>query len=212
MTEGEKKRVYLDWWKHNGDVVDMAGSFPECGCESADSSAYGFGPIVDEERLRYFAVTRSDIDMKRSRNKQITSSIFKRCFKSGVSTCRLAYASREELNLSAKILHEFQVRENGEFGGVMGVVDFLASAVRRPNADAGQVCCVFDTPLDGRNAHADILSSKVINDPEIQTSLRLALFNSIGGTRAFTPASEVTDCDLQQFVPAVMQGQPEPHV
>lgn len=204
MTEGEKKRAYLDWWKEDGDVAHMATSFPHCGCESADAAPGGFGPIKDEERLRYFAVSRSDIDLKRSPKKSITSSIFKRCFKSGMSTCRLGYASRAELNFSAQILYEHQRHEHAEFGGVLGVVDFTAAAVRRPQEGLEQVCCVVDTPLSDRNAHADVVSSNIVDEPEAQTSLRLLLFNAIGGVKAFCPVAEVTDCDLLAYRPAVM--------
>lgn len=204
MTEGEQKRAYLDWWKENGDVAHMATSFPLCGCESADAAPRGFGPIKDEERLRYFAVSRSDIDLKRSPKKSITPSIFKRCFKSGMSTCRLAYASRAELNFSAQILHEHQLKENGEFGGVLGVVDFTAGDVRRPEGTVEQVCCVVDTPLSQRTAHADVVSSKIVDEPEAQTSLRLLLFNAIGGAKAFVPVAEVKDCDLLAFKPAAL--------
>ncbi|MFC5737730.1 hypothetical protein [Sinirhodobacter huangdaonensis] len=204
MTDDEHKRAYLDWWKENGDAAHMATSFPYCGCETADPVLGGFGPINDEERLRYFAVSRSDIDLKRSPKKSITSSIFKRCFKSGMSVCRLTHASRAELNFSAQILHEYQVREHGEFGGVLGVVDFAAVAARRPAGSIEQICCVVDTPLSERNAHADVVSSKIVDEPEVQTSLRLLLFNAIGGVKAFVPVAEVTDCDLLAFRPAAL--------
>lgn len=206
MTDGKQKRTYLDWWKEkeNGDVADMTAAYPGCVCETADPTADGFGPIQDDERLRYFVVSRSDIDLKRGPNRQITDAIFKRCFKKGMSTARLCYATRKELNLSAKILYNHQVSTDVKYGGVLGAIDFLASKVRFPSGNSCQVCCVVDTPLKGRPAHADIVSSKSNLMPAALTSLRLILFNAIGGAKAFVPAKDVKDCDLECYRPAAL--------
>lgn len=202
MTEEEKRRAYLNWWTENGTASDMAATHPNCACESAIATADGFGPVEGSEIIRYFVASRSDIDLKRSPRKGVTSAIFNRAFNRGVSTARLRHASRDELNLTARLLFDHQVRECGEYGGILGVVDFHAAAVRQvPNFDF-QLCCVLDTPLDGRMSHADVVSSIGDVEPEEKKGIKLALFNAVGGAAAFKRADEIADCDLADMRPA----------
>lgn len=202
MANNDEMRAYLDWWIFNGSASDMAAAHPSCACEAATPTNGGFGPVADCEIIRYFVVSRSDLDLKRAPNKGITSAIFNRAFNKGVSTARLQYASRDELNSTASILYEIQVEEAAEYGGIMGVLDFRAAAVRRVANFDFQLCCVLDTPLEGRSSHADVVISIGDVDPETKKGIKLALFNAVGGASAFKRGHEVADCDIHELRPS----------
>ena len=93
----------------------------------------------------------------------------------------------------------------------MGVIDFAAERVRY--FDSGErACCVFDTPYHpDRPSHADIVfaAGHQPQDEEDARKVKEAIFNRIGGTRAFTKSSDVNDCDLSPFLPQRSSQQPD---
>lgn len=205
-AEANKLRAYLDSWVGEGDAATIANDHPDCACENASPSPSGFGQISDDETLRYFVTSRSDIDLKRAPKKGITSAIFNRIFKRGVSTARASKADRTELELTAALLHENQVQQCGEYGGIMGIVDFAAGAVRFPHPTKERTCCALETPLEERPAHADLVASQGAPEPEVQKAIKLLLFNAIGGASAYRPVDAVTDCDLMPYLPEKLKS------
>ncbi len=208
ISEAEQKRIYLNWWCENGSLSEISRDYPDCVCETAKPVECGFGQVRDEEKLRYFASSTSDINYKKQPNKEIGSEIFSRIFVSGVSVVRLDFAERSELNLTAQILYNFQVERNPSHGGIVGVVDFQAKEVRFPINLQLQTCCVLDTPIQERMSHADIISNSNEIDKSKQNQIKRHLFNSIGGKNAFKLSQDVSDTDLSQMVPKMRKKEP----
>lgn len=127
--------------------------------------------------------------------------------------CRLNHASNGELENTAKMLHSIQTVKNPEIGGIVGVLDFPASAVRAiqdaPNEPA---CCVFETPLDLkvdmtyiRPSHADVVTSAHFPCKEDQHANKQIIYNQLLRLATKTHSENVTEVDLAQFLPDVMR-------
>ncbi len=171
----------------------------------ASAAEAGHGHVSNDEPLRYFVASRSEIDMKRKPKGSITPSMFRRAFLKGMSVVRLDRASAEELFNSAKILYDYQVAQDPRYGGIVGVVDFKAETVRWAESDGDRLCCVLDTPLENRLAHADVVHHRGAVDAETERSLKSVLFNQIGGARAFRSTATLDDSDLKSLLPACLK-------
>ena len=190
----------------------MAVSFPRCACEEAFNEKGSHGPVADDEIIRLFLTSRSDIDAKKST--QLASRTFKasslqKAYKNGLSAYRLSFASKGELEIAAKILFDGKVEKDGEYGGVLGVMDFPVSCVR-VSPDGTPPFCVFDTPLDRikrgefrRPSHCDVANSQPFENNEDKVAARRIMFNQIKAAGNMTRAEDVQDCDISQFLPAV---------
>ena len=203
MTDGEKKREYLDNWSGLDKVEKINNDYPNCGCESAAATQNGHGSIENCEILRYLACTTSDIKQKTVSNFRITPAIFSRIFTKGVSIIRMDYATFDELNLTAKIQYDIHSHsdKSGDNGGVVGVVDFTAKDIRFPKGNDKQVCCIFDTPANNRISHADIICS-LNNLSDIKKNrIMMDLFKKIGGESAFTVYTCVVDFKIDDYIP-----------
>lgn len=206
MSDGQEKREFLEGWQKNPDARSLAEAYPDCGCESACPVDGGFGVVQDNEMLRYFVLSRSDQDLKRPKKKKFSSAIFARAFLKGMSTLRISYNSPSDTLATAKILYEDRVRASGEYGGVFGVADFPAGAMRRNHADGTRIACVLDTPIvPDRMSHADVVYSDAEIEPELVSALKRVLFNQIGGLKAIKLVSDLEDCDLTGFLPEVLK-------
>ena len=129
--------------------------------------------VADNEVLRYFDLSRSDVDLKDKWEIRVTPKIFSRIFKSGVFTIRLNYTTPEELRTVTEISHE-EMSSNSEcYGGVLGVVDFIAKDVHNLPNKNGKVCCVLDKPNEENLAHADVVCSFVKSCPDTRTKLKV---------------------------------------
>ena len=201
MNTADEMRKFLDHWAIDGTVQEITTNYPDCICESASSSKTGHGPVINSEKLRYLVTSRSDIDYKREPKKPVSSKIFKRMFKDGMSVIRLDFASRMEINETAKNLHEYHTDKSGEYGGIIGVVDFVAKCIRFPDGGNLQCCCVLETPLLGKESHADVIHKTGNLVGNVQQNFRNKLFNSIGGLKAFKSAENVKDCDISDLIP-----------
>jgi hypothetical protein len=201
----EEKRAYLDVWagENHGDAEGMARDHPDCACEEASPTEGGHGPVADAERLRCFIVSWIDIDLKKASPKPFNSAILKKIFKDGKSSVRIDRAKAGEIELSASIIHKNLANKDPKHGGIMGVIDFTAARVRYLD-DGERVCCVFDTPYHpDRPSHSDIVfaAGQQPQDEEEARKVRVAIFNRIGGTQAFTGSADVKDCNLSPFLP-----------
>lgn len=207
FSGSQKKRKFLDNWAASDGHVDVvAEAYPKCSCEDAAPCDSGHGPIADDETLRYFVTSRSDVNLK-AKKKKISSAIFARIFKHGVSVVRVDKAQESEVETTAEIQHKNQAEQWGEYGGVIGVVDFKASKVRRNFDDGSRLCCVLDTPIKpDRLAHADLVSSAANLEPEHQKSVKLILFNQIQGINSFVPSADLRDCNLIRFLPDIVKA------
>lgn len=107
------------------------------------------------------------------------------------------------------MLFEFQVSRDPQFGGILGVYDFPASAVRHigQETDAHPLCMV-ETPLDldrignfERPSHADIVNSKAGMTDEERKASRETIYNQIKLLGSQLHSEQVTDVDLVRFIP-----------
>lgn len=201
----EEKRAYLDNWagEYHGDAAGMARDNPDCACEDASPTEGGHGPVADDERLRCFIVSWIDINLRKASDKPYNTAILKKIFKDGKSSVRIDRADSAEIELSASIIHGALAAQDPQHGGIMGVIDFTADRVRYFD-DGERACCVFDTPYHpDRPSHADIVfaAGRQPQDEEEARKVKEAIFNRIGGTRAFTGCADVNDCDLSPFLP-----------
>jgi hypothetical protein len=198
-------------------VEEVAIKFPGCACESAYSPVGSHGPVANHELLRYFLASTSDIDASKPTHRKKRAfrvQSLGRAYKNGLSVCRLDYSDRSELELTAKMLYDHQVGQTGEFGGILGVVDFPASAVRctLDGSDAIPLC-VLETPLDqngadgfDRPSHADLVNSQANLTDEDRIASRSIIYNQIKAQGNQTDPEFVTDCNLVQFLPSLIIG------
>ncbi len=215
MTAEEKRKLLDEFCGGKLDVEELAEKAPECGCESAATVAGGHGPISDDELLRLFLTSRVDLDIK-DRPSFVNRRPFKpvhlkKAYKTGLSVYRLAHASRDEIKLAAQILYKNRSEKEGDYGGILGVVDFPAKAVRNCAKEITPMC-VLDTPLDSdgnngfrRPSHADITNSKPGMSPEQQKISREIIFNNIQQLMTQTNADDLRDCDIREYLPVVVK-------
>ena len=206
----EQKRIYLNWWSEHGNLKEISSDFSNCSCESAEPVSGEFGQVKNNEQLRYFVTSTSDINYKKQPNKEIGPEIFSRIFARGMSVVRLNFAERQELNQTAQILFDFQIERNPDHGGIVGVVDFQTIDVRFPKNLHDQVCCVLDTHIQEEMSHADIISNINETDKFKQIQIKRYLFDCIGGKNIFKPSHKVSDCDLSQMAPRMRKKEMNP--
>lgn len=194
---------------------ELALLYPSCACESASSPAGSFGHVLNQERVRFFLLSRSDVDGKREPAKLASRPFrptqLKKAERDGVSVCRLTHASRAELELTAEMLHGLMVGQYAEYGGILGVVDFPVSAVRVCPGEHSPLC-VFETPLDPipaggfrRPSHADLVNSKVGMTEEEKLKNRAIIHNQIVAQGTQTRSEQVTDSDVARYLPAILR-------
>ena len=111
------------------------------------------------------------------------------------------HASRNELNETAEILYNYHSQKSGDKGGIVGVIDFKANEIRFPDQSNDQLCCVLDTPIGRRHAHADIICNQNGLSEIEKNDLMKKLYNNIGGNEAFKKFTSVTDFEINNFVP-----------
>lgn len=218
MTEdGEnERRLLIDFVAGKVDVEGLATIAPNCRCEAAAPVLGGHGRVRDEEVLRMFLVSRSDIDLNVAperlknlvRNRPFKAHSLKRAYKDGMSVYRMHHASPKEIEYAARILFDIAVKSSGEHGGVLGIIDFPAASVRYPQA-GGTPMCVLDTPEDLepsgvylRPSHADVVNSQSGMSADQLSAARSLLYNQIVRVGQKINAEAVADCDLSPFLPA----------
>jgi hypothetical protein len=218
MDASKTREILVRFVAQEINVDQLATIAPECICETAEALDGGHGPVGNDERLRLFLVSRSDIDLKASEEKLvalIAARPFKamslaKAYKTGLSVCRLDHADRDELNYTAELLHSNQTANNSDYGGLVAVVDFPVRVVR--SAPKGGVpMCVLDTPLEPvgsayfkRPSHADVVCASSGLSEEDRLSARSILYNSIQSECTKTNVENLLDADLAQFLPAVI--------
>ena len=215
MTAEEKRKLIEEFSAGCLTVEELAEATPGCACESAALVAGSYGPVSDAETLRFFLTSRSDVDVKKAsqlKNRPFKVTSLKKAYTVGLSVCRLTHATCEELEYTAGKLHDIQSENHGEYGGVVGVVDFPVKAVRRCPEPIAPMC-VLETPLDAnpeggfcRPSHADVVNSKSGMTEEEKKSSREIIYNSICELGVQTRSENVADCDLHRFLPEVAKA------
>lgn len=211
VNPGDKRKSLESFLSQEISVDELAVRHPDCGCEDAASEAGSPGPVASDEILRLFLTSRSDIDAKKKNqlsNRKFRATSLQKAYTNGLSTYRLSHATSDELELSAKILYDDKIVDEPEYGGILGVMDFPVSAVR-VCPEAHSAMCVLETPLNRvdpisflRPSHCDVVNSRPFTDPEDRVAVRRTIFNQINEQGQQTPAENVKDCDLAQFIPA----------
>lgn len=215
----DPKREALDKFSRGETSLSQLNEeFPNCACEDAASRPGGFGPVDNEEVLRWFLTSPSQIDARNDNERKkrpFKAAHLKRAYKDGLSTNRASKYSREEIERAASILYTDQAGR-GPHGGILAVVDFPAFSVRRIESEEGAITpfCVLETPADEdqerpgvylRPSHADVVAAEIIS-PEDQISHRSIVYNNILRHGRVIPVENVTDCDLIQFLPMAMRA------
>lgn len=197
-------------------VDELARRHPGCACEMASSPDGSPGPVRSCEVIRLFLTSRSDIDGTRAALRQsrpFKANSLQKAFTKGLSVVRLANADRTELEYTASLLHAFQVKKSGDFGGVLAVIDFPVEAVRDCE-DQDAKMCVLETPLERdisgkflRPSHADVVYSYSNIPDEVKKAKRDVIYNQIIEQGTQLKAEDVTECDLAQFLPKVIKDE-----
>lgn len=212
MSPEDKRKSLHSFLAQEISVDELAIRHPDCACEHAASEDGSPGPVANDERLRLFLTSRSDIDAKKTnqlQNRTFRATSLQKAYTNGLSTYRVAHATKDELEYSAKILYDGKIVDDPEYGGILGVMDFPASAVRICPVGHSPMC-VLETPLDPssdntflRPSHCDVVNSQPIADQEDRVAARRVIFNQINEQGQKTNAEDVKDCDLVQFLPAI---------
>lgn len=215
MSAEQKRELIEEFSAGRLTVEDLAEAMPECACEGAAPVEGSPGPVSDDETLRFFLTSRSDVDGKREsqlKKRPFKAAALKKAYTVGLSVSRLEHASREELEYTAGLLHGIQVEKSGEYGGVVGVVDFTAKAVRQ-GSEPSVPMCVLETPLDknlegglSRPSHADVVNSKAGMTEEEKKSSREIIYNAICQIAAKVRSEDVADCNLLEFLPGILKA------
>jgi hypothetical protein len=195
------------------DVEELAALHPECGCEGAQTVEGSPGPVTNDEVLRLFLTSPSDIrgERKAQREKRpFGQRSLQKAYTKGLSVVRICHASQEEIEYTASLLHAYQSKRDPKNGGLLCVVDFPVSAVREgPDPDA--VLCALETPLDWqsegyflRPSHGDVVNSKSGLLEEIKKAKREVAYNRIVELGEQRRVEDVTDSNLSQFLPQIV--------
>lgn len=213
MANPEEMREYLaEWPCEERQVPELARDFPDCACEGANSPDGSHGPVQDDETLRYFVNSRSDVDLKRK--KPFGPAKLGRMFDKGLSLCRVDMAAVGEVRRTAEMLFSIMRDRDPVYGGIVGVLDFRCLSVRTLRyEDGGRMVCVLETPLDpsedggfDRPSHADLVHSRQhCIDPQ---AIRLVVFNAMreDASTTYTPLEAVDGGSLVEFLPASLQS------
>lgn len=212
MAEIDPKRIDLTRFsKQEIGVGELIQLHPACACEKAISPDGSHGPVQNNELLRFFITSRSDVDLKRqpglATNRPFKVASLKKAYSNGLSVCRVEHASEKEVVHTAKLIYDNQVANDKTYGGLIAVVDFPADAVR--SCPAGVLpMCVHETPLDpdevgdySRPSHADIVSSaEGASDVERKHS-REAIYNQIQELAQHIAIEDVDIPNLEPYLP-----------
>lgn len=212
MASGAEMRKYLDEWSAKGGTSgEAADAYPDCGCEAASPHPGGLGPVGDDEMLRHLIASRSQVDLKRPNkaSSKFTHARMSRIFDSGLSVFRYESADAKELEFGAREVYQSALKRDPtdtQYSGICGVLDFPAGSARWDIQGHSRLCCVFETPLDERPSHADIVYHRAKpDDPEEALEIKAKLLAQIGGNAAIKGADTVAECDLVQFLPECMR-------
>lgn len=195
-------------------VEELARRHPVCACECASSPDGSPGPVHDDENIRLFLTSRSDIDGSRAAQRDrrpFKAGSLQKVFTKGLSVVRLDHADTAELEYTASILHGVQFQNSKAYGGVLAVVDFPVKAVRNCE-DLRARMCVLETPLERdacgkfrRPSHADVAYSHSGISEELKKAMRDVIYNQIVEQGRQLNAEDVTGCNLSQFLPQVIK-------
>lgn len=192
------------------DVDGLASACPNCICESAPSPTGSPGPIINGEVLRLFLTSPTHVRVKQPADlakRPFRAADLKRAYSVGLSVCRLAHASQEELAYTANQLCEVQRASNGDLGGVIGAVDFPVTSVRTCPVEIVPLCA-YETPLDPRPeggylraSHGDVVNSRNGMSPEEQKASRDVIFNQIVESGKIRKADQIDDFTIADYLP-----------
>jgi len=213
----EARRAELDLFcEQEIDAEALAARNPHCACECAKSPSGSPGPVQNEEIVRLFLASPSDIEGKRrvQREKRpFRAKSLQRAFTRGLSVVRLAHASSKELEYSASLLHTHQSGRDSKHGGLLSVVDFPVAAVRMCVDRFGSMC-VFETPAEAqgngsfkRPSHADIANSVNGLAEEAKKAKREVIYNRIIEQGNQLRVEDVDGCNLAQFLPEIVKNE-----
>lgn len=210
----EATRESLDaFCKQDLTVEDLAAKYPGCLCETAAPVEGSPGPVGDEETLRLFLTSPSDIEGKRRSQRErrpFRQGSLQKAFTKDLSIVRIDFATAQEVEYSAGLLYQYQSGRDPLHGGLLSVMDFPVRAVRGC-ADFEPEFCVLETPLemqeDGsflRPSHGDVVNSKSGLSLEQQKAKREVVFNRIVQLGQLRRAEDVADSDLAQYLPQII--------
>lgn len=207
----EEMRDYLNDWPNGKNSVDvLADKYPNCACENAAVPPGGHGPVQSDETLRFFIPSRTTFDAKYPAKTKSTFNPTKlsRLFSEGLSLCRVIHASEQEVFNTAKNLHAVHFKSDNNFGGLMGVVDFVFEKILAlKDCDDVRYACVIETPIGEptepigfKPSHADMVASRPNCDKQVVRSL---VFNAIkeDTESGFQCITEVDGGKLAEFLP-----------
>ncbi|WP_340583871.1 hypothetical protein [Brucella pseudintermedia] len=153
------------------------------------------GVVSDNENL-HFIVRDPDGLLD---NNLLNPVFVQQLFRNGMSVLREA-ASDDEFRLTVTELQQNWIPKNKR---VHGMLTFRAMAVRYQ--DDHRLCCVYDTSLDNKPNHADMMAPKIKDVPG--TPLRIvkerivkALIDKMGND--FTPAADIRGGILNDILKA----------
>ncbi|WLF95716.1 hypothetical protein Q5698_08535 [Brucella intermedia] len=181
----------------NGDLVAAINDVDDedCACESFSMDPRSPGPVADDENL-HLIVRDPDGLLE---NKHLNPVFVQQLFKNGMSVLRQA-AADDEFCLTVEELQQSWIPKNKS---VHGMLTFKAASVRYK--DDQRLCCVYDTSLDNKPHHADMMAPKLKETPGV--SLKVvkqrvvkAIIDGIGSD--FIPAVEIRDGALKDVLEA----------
>ncbi|MEM8541738.1 MAG: hypothetical protein AAGF25_12360 [Pseudomonadota bacterium] len=123
-------------------------------------------------------------------------------------------ATNDEVHYTAAMLSKIMKSMYGEYGGIVGVLDFRCSVVRHlEHEDGGRLACVLETPLDAiecggyrRPSHADIVYAREHCQDEQATRVKIFNAIAIAGNQPFTRLEDVDGGQLSEYLPDALKG------
>ena len=198
---------------------ELAERHPNCQCEKAVTVRGGFGPIEDNETLRFYLTSANvkfkksyDLNVENLKECMVNSSSFSRVLTGGVSICRIDFATEVEILAWVNGIYNSLIKNRPNSGGIFGSIDISATTIRNYPLENGTFC-IHETPLDmnqgeiyQRPSHADIVwsNSKFESDNDAIT-IKTSLFNVLKNKGFITSWSNYKDFQFSKYLPKVIR-------
>ena len=196
----------------------LAELHPNCECELASSVFGGFGPVSNNETLRFY-VTSSHTKIRKSydfsteslKTCMVNKNSFSRVLTVGVSICRIDFASEDEEKVWVYEIYSRLIRNHPNSGGIYGSIDISAGEIRDHSLGIGSFC-IHETPLGVEEngnylqpSHADIVwSNSKLDSVEDEIVIRDQLYNVLKNKGKITSWSKTHKNKFSKYLPRVI--------
>jgi hypothetical protein len=153
-------RAALESDSDRAERINAVSSVP-CQCETHSVSDYSPGCVHDDEWLHYLVPTPEG----RTANGHLDPGMLVQVDRNGLSVLRECADNSEFVSSLQELLPRWQTKEKT----LEGVMTFRASQVRFDD-EGERLCCVYDTGMAHKPAHADLMAPSISNDTAVSNT------------------------------------------